>query len=397
MKGKQKVIGSHPDSNNTMRFRHERIDSRPPCGRLSFCLTHDLTRNGYPDVIVGAMGLRMPISVLGREIVLRNQPGVGEAIRRLETNLFWYENPGWERHKIADISQIDVGGALGDITGNGQLDLVVGQSVNHHDLYWLKQPSDPRETWSRYLITDTFEKYHDVAVADVDNDGEPEVIGLSQESEVVFYYDIPDVPYQSPWPKKYQHIVAEDIEVEGLHVIDIDADGSQELIAGPNVFRQPASPTDSWERERIVPGWEWTRVAVADIDGDDELEVVLAEGDRPYADGQPGRVGWFDPPNWTPTVLRDDLFCPHSLQVADFTGDGHLDIYVAEMGLGRNDDPRQLIFRNKGNGQFEGELVFRGVPTHEAKAVDLTGDGRPDIVGKSYTPTHHVDAWYNEL
>ena len=379
-----------------MEFRHERIDARPPSGRLSSCLTTDLTGNGRPDIIVGAMGDPKPISVLGREIPLRAQKWVGDAIKYMETNLFWYENPGWERHEISDVTNLDVSAALGDITGNGRLDLVAGQGVNHHDLYWFEQPADPTERWHRTLITDAFEKYHDVAVGDVDNDGEAEVVGLSQESRVVFYYDVPSDPFRAPWPETHRHVVAEDIEVEGVQIVDIDDDGRMELIAGPNIFSQATDGGQRWEREQIAPDWAWTRIGVADIDGDDELEVVLAEGDRPYADGRPGRVGWFDPPDWTPTVLADGLFCPHSLQVADFTNNGLPDIYVAEMGLGENTNPRQFLYHNRGDGEFERELIFSGVPTHEAKAVDLNGDGQVDIVGKSYTPTHHVDVWYNE-
>jgi hypothetical protein len=379
-----------------MKFRHKRIDSNPPSGRLGSCSTADLTGNGLPDVIVAGMGDPVSVSFLGRSIDLRSRPVVGDVIKRMETNLFWYENPGWKRHAMADAPPLDVSAALGDVDGDGRLDFLSGQGVGCNDLYWFHQPENPRSKWDVHLITDAFEKYHDVAYGDVDNDGEPEVVALSQNSRVIFYYDIPEDPLQSPWPRAKRHIVAEDIEVEGLSIVDIDGDGNQELLAGPHVFRPSADQAEPWSREVIAHGWEWTRIAVADLDDDGELEVVLAEGDRPYADGRPGRVGWVDPPDWTPHLLDDELFCPHSLQVADFTGDGTPDIYVAEMGLGVNEDPQHLLFLNRGDGSFERRTLFSGIPTHEAKVVDLTGNGLPDIVGKSYSPEHHVDVWYNE-
>lgn len=376
-----------------MRFRYERIDNRPPSGRLSSCVTTDLTGNGRPDLIVSAMGDPYRVSLFGRSVPLRGKPFVGNFLKRFESNLFWYENPGWERHEMADVAQLDVGLAAGDITGDGRPNVVAGQGINFHNLYWFEPQDDPREKWTSHLITDDFEKYHDVIVADIDGDGEVEVAATSQESEVVFYYDVPDDPRCERWPESHRHVVADDIHVEGLQVADVDGDGDPELLAGPNVFHRRRD--DVWERERIAEGWKWTRTAVGDIDGDGEIEVVLAEGDRPEADGQPGRLGWFDPPDWTPTVLEEELFCPHSLQLGDLTGDGSLDIYVAEMGLGENNSPRHLLFANHGDGTFERRRIKTPVPTHEAKVVDVDGDGHLDIIGKSYTPNHHVDVWYN--
>jgi len=381
-----------------LQFEHERIDDDPPAARMGFCLTSDLTGNECPDIIIGALGRKAPVTVpvLDKRINLGKLAGTREIIDRLEYNVFWYENPGWERHDVAKSPELSVGAALGDVDGDGRAELVTGQNINQHDLYWFEQAADPRDRWTRRLITDDFEKYHDVAVADVDDDGDPEVLALSQESETVFYYDVPADPTLEPWPVTDRHLVAEDLNVEGVQVLDIDGDGRTEIVAGPNVYHRDSEASTGWRREPIVTGWDNTRVAVADLDGDGDLEVILSEGDSPHLGSHPGRVAWFDPPDWEQTVLKDGLFCPHTLEVADFTGDGVPDVYIAEMGLGKHDEPRHFLLRNLGDGRFEEETVATGIETHEATAVDVTGDGTLDVVGKSYGPDHHVDVWYNE-
>ncbi|MDS0300418.1 VCBS repeat-containing protein [Halogeometricum sp. S1BR25-6] len=377
-----------------MKLQHRRLDDAPPSGQMSFCLTTDLTGNGRPDVLIGAFGGEYPVTIpiLDKEIEMRLLPGSREAIHRREWNVFWYENPGWERHDVARAPDLSVGGALGDITGNGSMDLVSGQNIRKHDLYWFEQPDDPRDEWTRRLITDDFEKFHDIVVADVDGDGENEVVCTSQRSELVFYYDVPEDPRREPWPVENRHIVYEGLNVEGLHVGDVDGDGAPEIVAGANVFHREDDGT--WTREQIAEGWDWTRLVVDDIDGDGDDEIIITEGDLPYQEDRPARLGVFDPPNWDLTVVHDDLSNPHSLQVADLNGDGHKDIYVAEMRLEEGHTPRQFVFWNQGDGTFEEEVVVEDVATHEAKLVDLDGDGNLDIVGKSYTE-EHVDAWFN--
>lgn len=374
-----------------MEFTHRRIDDNPPCKRMSFCLTHDFTGNGRPDILIGALGNKWPVDlpVIG-ELDFGKIDVTSALLKQFETNVFWYENPGWERHDVASAPELSVGGSLGDITGNGQQDLVAGQNINRHKLWWFEVPEEPRENWTRRLITNDFEKYHDTAVGDVDDDGSPEVLAFSQESGTIFYYDIPADPRREPWPIANRHIVARDISVEGVEIADIDGDGKTEIIAGPNIFHR--TDEGNWECEVLADDWEYTRVEIADIDGDGEDEILLVEGDIPYHSDRRARLGVFDPPDWELTVLHDDLSNPHTLQVADIHGNNSADIFVAEMGLEPGHTPRHLLFSNDGNGQFETETIETGIPTHEAKVVDLDGDGQFDIVGKSYTQ-EHVDIW----
>jgi hypothetical protein len=353
-----------------LRFRHVVIDPDPPGTHHDIVLTTDLTGNGLPDVIIGC--------------------------KQGDVNLFWYENPGpdggvWMRHDMAYAPELEAGGALLDVDGDGRLDIIAGQQLSGHELYWFQQPPDARGPWRRRVIENRLNKYHDQVVGDVDNDGQPEILFCAQRSGVLAYYDIPPDPTTEPWPRECFHLISDQAhEVEGLAIVDIDGDGLNEVLAGTCIYRCP-EPGGPWHANPFAVGYVMTRVAVGDMDGDGAPEIVIAEGES-----EPARLAWFKAPDWTPRILRDDLFHPHSLALADFTGDGNLDIFVGEMGLGKNPDPKLFLFANLGGGCFEEVLIARGIPTHEAKVADLNGDGRPDIVGKPYLPEKHIDMWLNE-
>jgi hypothetical protein len=353
-----------------LSFRHIVIDPDPPGAHHDILLVTDLTGNGLPDVIIGC--------------------------KQGPVNLFWYENPGsadepWVRHDIAHAPELEAGGALLDVDRDGRVDIIAGQQIRSHELYWFQQPPDPRGPWRRYVLENRFEKYHDQVVGDVDNDGQRELLFCSQRSGILAYYDLPDDPTVEPWPRECFHLISDQAHgVEGLVVADVDGDGLQEVLAGTCIWRC-AGPGGAWEATPFATGYTMTRLAVGDLDGDGSPEVVVAEGESDR-----GRLMWCKPPHGPAQILRDDLFHPHSLSLADFTGDGTLDIFVGEMGLGKKADPHLFVFVNSGEAHFEPLVVSVGIPTHEAKVADLNADGHPDIVGKPYFPEKHIDAWLNQ-
>lgn len=354
-------------------FRHEVLDADPPGSQHDVTLLADLTGNGLPDLIIG---------------------GKGSGGLHGDSTLFWYENPGWKRHDIGGAPNLEPCGLMHDVDGDGRLDIIVGQDYQGTDMFWFQQPPDPRQPWPPHLIEDRFHRYHDEAVGDVDGDGEPELVIMSQDSGILGYYDFPANPAAGPWHDCFHEIAQISNADEGLVIADLDRSGRKAIIAGTNIYRslarQAACCEGGWDVQPIAPGMTQTRCAVADLNGDGWPDIVLCEGESVT-----GTLVWFAGPRWRPTLLAEGLDNPHSLMIADFNGDGLPDIMVGEMGLGGAHPPRMMVYLNRGGGEFEEHVITEGIATHEAKVADLNGNGRPDIIGKAYQE-RHVDIWWNE-
>jgi hypothetical protein len=342
-----------------LQFEHSVIDPSPPGRRNDICLPGDIDGDGLQDLVIGGYD--------GRD------------------NIVWYQAPDWERHTLGQ-AVCEAGGVLVDLTGNGRLDLVVGNPYTGNELYWFEQPDDPAQRWTRRVIETEFTKYHDQAVGDVDGDGRAELVFASQAGQVVGYFRIPEDPRVEPWPRECRHILLEGEVVEGLAVADLFGDGRRQIIAGGNVFQLADG---EWQRTHFSD-FALPVVAAADLTGDGRQEIILVEGE---ADS--GRLAWFSGPGWAMHPLDDALFHPHSLGVADFDGDGLMDIFVGEMGLGKHDRPRVIVYRSLGGGKFEPLVIDDRHPTHHAKVIHLAGSRLPSIVGKSFHPTNQVDLWTN--
>jgi len=146
-----------------------------------------------------------------------------------EGYLVLYEYPKWTKRYVAR-ANLEAGGAVIDINGDGRLDIVAGQPFYGHELYWFENSLEPEELWTRHVIDNSFQKYHDQAVGDLDNDGEDEILVPSQLAKVLVYYDVPSDPTVSPWPKECRHLICENISVEGLAIVDLDGDGKTRLL-----------------------------------------------------------------------------------------------------------------------------------------------------------------------
>lgn len=116
-------------------------------------------------------------------------------------------------------------------------------------------------------------------------------------------------------------------------------------------------------------------ISLGDVDGDGDLDAVVANG-RHWA--QQNYVFLNDGRGFFRTVRRlgEELATSYRAALADFDGDGDLDVAVG------NDRTTKNIYENDGKGNFShrGSFGRDDVPTRNLVIADMDGDGARDIL-----------------
>jgi cysteine-rich repeat protein len=278
--------------------------------------------------------------------------------------------------------------ATGDLDGDGDADLVLGTNgalAGDTDLAWF--PSDAAGLGAEVVLETAADSVHGVAAADVDADGDVDVVASFQADDSVRVYENLGAGAFAAGV-----VLSTDLEAYSVDLADLDGDGHVEIVCGSTVgavvyrglgggafLPWRAIPVDYW-------GGTPNDVRVEDVDQDGLPDLTYASsgvsvrynlGGFAFADA----LRFADDSQWT------------APRFADLGGDGHLEP-VSAWYYGSD----IAWFLNHGATAGAEYPVSSVAPAPVALAVgDLDGDGDTDVLAATATAGGGRVSWTANL
>ena len=274
-----------------------------------------------------------------------------------------------------------------DMDGDGDLDVVAASYSNQREVVWFKNLDGLGSFGPSQLITNAESFVRFVTPADMDNDGDMDVV-IFKEGRIVWCKNLDGAgTFGSPI-----FISNNSTIYSFICVADFDGDGDKDIAHTDwsddyILWYENADGSDNFTQEHVVvndlPDWPYAfHVSAADVDGDGDVDILSAGRNNVSWDENTDGQG-----NYTAhhLILGGSYTVGSTINTADFDGDGDLDVVVSGLDATVNvvDGYKLAWFENTdGQGSFgPPQVVAIGLErAEEAIGADLDGDGDQDIL-----------------
>lgn len=286
-----------------------------------------------------------------------------------------------------------------DLDGDGDLDIVIANEWNSN-LILINDGKGIFTDESEVRLPLVKHDSEDIAIGDFDNDGDLDIIFVSEDDQTNEYYLNKGKGYFEDASSKFP--ISETTNAVLTH--DINDDGHLDILMGnaPNNGGLDGQNTclindgkGGWINEtdlRFPKSTKTTQdLELGDIDGDGDLDLIIGNEDDNELWLNDGKGFFTDVSDHLP--IKTGECETREVDFGDIDGDGDLDIFLANVNFRQIKNSQNRIWINDGKGVFSDKteelLPQEKMHTVDGDFCDLDNDGDLDIItanafGNSY-------------
>ncbi|HSH05780.1 MAG TPA: VCBS repeat-containing protein, partial [Anaerolineae bacterium] len=305
-------------------------------------------------------------------------------------DISWWENTAgdgtaWTEHTVDGFFARAEEVAAADVDGDGDLD-ILGAAQNANTISWWENTAGDGTAWTEHTVDPAFDGAASVAAADVDGDGDLDILGAAFTADDISWWENKTIHRSATYPTEHTVDAAFD-GASSVAAADVDGDGDLDILgAAENAdaiswWENTAGDGTAWTEHTVDPAFAGaSSVAAADVDGDGDLDILgaaLVADDISWWENTAG-----DGTAWTEHTVDTAFNGARSVAAADVDGDGDLDI----LGAARIAYAISWWENTAGDGtawtEHTVDPAFDGAIS--VAAADVDGDGDLDILGAAY-------------
>jgi len=317
---------------------------------------------------------------------------------------YWYENPGpaggeWKRHQFRTVGihgefVSDCGEWVIDVNHDGAPDLVTAGWIAN-GLWWYENPKKPDAMWERHFIADSYDT-EGGWMADVNGDGKPDLVLAHYKPSGIIWVD-----FSGPQPKVHR-VGGSEADGHGVGVADIDGDGKPDILTPYGWFKNIDADKDQWEwHAEWQLGEAGFPIIGYDVNHDGKTDIIFGRG-HSYGLYWLEQRGKGTGRRWIQHVIDESYSQVHALALADIDGDGELELLAGKRYRGHDGrdpgsyDPLVIYYYkiDRQKGEFTRYPLSvngtAGVGT-QFLVADLDGDGDLDIATAGKSGVHFFE------